>query len=122
MTRYKRGINDHVTPADLPKKTTFSTISPLSEINNSVLLVVKGEDFETFLSNIAEYIKKIVTEKSDKEKDLVRYTATEAAEVLGVTKTTLNKWAKSGYLIPIKVGRRVLYPAHKIEKILHDKN
>ena len=45
----------------------------------------------------------------------------EAARRLGVTTNTLHRWAKSGYLIPVKVGAKTLYKAADIEEILTHK-
>lgn len=33
----------------------------------------------------------------------------EVAETLNVSRCTLNRWNKDGYLVPIKIGRKVFY-------------
>lgn len=41
----------------------------------------------------------------------------EVAETLNVSRCTLNRWNKDGYLIPIKIGRKVFYRQNDINKI-----
>lgn len=41
----------------------------------------------------------------------------DVIEGLGVSHTTLWKWEKSGYLVPIKVGKRVYYKRDDLEKL-----
>ena len=36
----------------------------------------------------------------------------------GVSHTTLWKWQKSGYLVPIKIGKRVFYKRSDIEELI----
>lgn len=45
-------------------------------------------------------------------------TAEEAAEKLGVTKTTLWRWAKTGYLKKNKVGNKILYKESDVLKLM----
>ncbi len=42
----------------------------------------------------------------------------EAMLGFGVSHTTLWKWQKSGYLIPVKVGKRVYYKRSDIENLV----
>ena len=41
----------------------------------------------------------------------------EVAETLNVSRCTLNRWNKDGYLVPIKIGRKVFYRQNDINKI-----
>lgn len=41
----------------------------------------------------------------------------DVVEGLGVSHTTLWKWEKSGYLVPVKVGKRVYYKRDDLEKL-----
>ena len=54
--------------------------------------------------------------EANKEKPTI--TREEAAEMLNVTVQTLWRWAKSGYLTPVKIGTKVLYRYSDIEKML----
>ena len=62
--------------------------------------------------------------KQDKEVNLFPnsdesfITKKEAMLGFGVSHTTLWKWQKSGYLVPVKVGKRVYYKRSDIENII----
>ncbi len=42
----------------------------------------------------------------------------EAAKMLNVTASTLWRWAKEGYLVPVKIGSKVFYRATDIDRML----
>lgn len=44
--------------------------------------------------------------------------ADEAASILNVTSVTLWRWAKTGYLTPVKAGRKVFYWQSEINRLL----
>lgn len=41
----------------------------------------------------------------------------EVAETLNVSRCTLDRWNKDGYLVPIKIGRKVFYRQNDINEI-----
>lgn len=45
-------------------------------------------------------------------------TPDEVASELGVSKNTLWRWEKRGYLIPIKVGRKPFYKRSDVDSLL----
>ena len=55
------------------------------------------------------------------KKEDVKLTADAAAMQLGVTKISLWRWAKLGYLTPVKAGRKVFYWQSDIDKLLKKK-
>ena len=60
------------------------------------------------------------------EKKLIRtiaefLTAKETAEFLKVDPSTLIRWSKSGYLVPVRVGSRKMYRIEDLEAILAGK-
>ena len=42
----------------------------------------------------------------------------EVMERFGVSSSTLWHWSKDGYLVPVKLGNKVLYRASDIEEVL----
>lgn len=48
-------------------------------------------------------------------------TADEAANILGVTSVTLWRWAKIGYLVPSKAGKKLYYWQSQIDELLKKK-
>ena len=43
-------------------------------------------------------------------------TRDEVAKFLHVSLATLNNWARLGYLVPVRVGRRVLYNSDRVRQ------
>ena len=49
-------------------------------------------------------------------------TPSEVAEILNVDKSTLWRWSKQGYLVPIEVGGKRKYRMSDVKKILNGKD
>lgn len=45
----------------------------------------------------------------------------QVAQILNVDKSTLWRWAKSGYLLPYKIGHKNYYSRSEIEELLKKK-
>jgi len=52
------------------------------------------------------------------QKEDVMLTADETAKQLNVTNVTLWRWSKTGYLRPVKAGRKTFYWQSDINKLL----
>lgn len=48
------------------------------------------------------------------------FTRTEAAEILGVTPTSIDRLTKRGLLKPSRALRRPLYPLRELERFLNE--
>lgn len=83
---------------------------------------VTSEDLVTFADRLITKSQEIkameLANNPDEEKWL---TAEEAAKMCRVCATTLWSWAKSGYLVPAKMGRQRLFALSDIQKILNDR-
>lgn len=71
------------------------------------------DDLETILSALVE---KIIT-RYEAEKREPRLTIKQVAKRLGVDPSTLWRWERDGYLVPNRVGRKVLYNESDIAAI-----
>ncbi len=81
---------------------------------SNVMFVLSGGDLKEFaLALISEAQKS----KESEMKDEVYLSADEAAKELQVTKPTLWRWDKNGYLQPVKVGRKCLYRLSDINSL-----
>lgn len=86
-----------------------------SNSSSQQLLIVSAQDL---IDVIDTSVKKTIQElmgnmpMSDKLIPLK-----EVAETLNVSRCTLNRWNKDGYLIPIKIGRKVFYRQNDINEI-----
>lgn len=79
----------------------------------NTLLLVSASDLKDFALYLLEYTRKQVAD-NETEKLLSRE---EVCDQLAVTKPTLWRWAKRGYLVPVKVGNRPLYRQSDILKL-----
>lgn len=83
---------------------------------NNVQLVVNAADLkELFREWLDERDKQLQSIQKDED---VSLSADEVAAKLKVTKVTLWRWEKAGYLVPKKVGRKPLYLRSQVEKLL----
>lgn len=71
------------------------------------------------LTEIVDYaISKAKAEFEAQQKTEIFLTRQETATKCKVNLTTLFRWSRSGYLCPVKVGKRVMYSQSSIDKIL----
>ena len=80
------------------------------------------------LNDLKELFKEIYEEReaekkavADNEHDNELVGADDTAKILNVKKNTLWRWSKSGYLIPVKIGRKCFYKQADIDKIKGNK-
>ncbi len=85
-------------------------------INNdrNIQVVLSGNDLKELAVLLAEEIRK---KEGDKEEDVL-ITRKAAAEMLNRKQETLWRWAKEGYLVPIKQGGKLAYRKSDVIKIL----
>ena len=86
-----------------------------NELNNTpqYLMMVSPEDFA---SAVECAVAKAMTSSKPKETFL---TVDEAASRLGVSRTTLWRWDKEGYLKKIKRGKKITYRLSDVERIIN---
>lgn len=89
------------------------------EPNANVQLIVTLSDLKEFATSL---IKELADEKSNsKEKEELLLTTSQVANKLQCDPSTLWRWAKVGYLVPIRVGQKKRYRLSDINKILNEK-
>lgn len=74
-------------------------IAELLTANAAVQLVVSAADLKEFALALAKELKPQQQQDNDR-----LLTADEVAETFGVTKKTLQRWEKDGYLTPVRIG------------------
>lgn len=66
---------------------------------------------------------KIKSDKISKEESVEIYlNEEEVKKILEVSHATLYRWHKSGYLVPINIGRKIRYKKSEVEEIRNNKN
>ena len=96
-------------------------IADLIKQNQNVQLVVSASDLRELVN---EWYDEREAQKEAERKSIVeseRISSTDAEKSLGVTSATLWRWAKTGYLVPIKIGRKNVYLKSDIDRILKSK-
>lgn len=97
-------------------------INTIAEGAPGVMLVVSAADLK---AAVVEMCKSHETEKQralKANRELPTLTREQAAKALNVTFSTLWRWAKIGYLTPVKIGTKVLYRASDIDAMLNSNN
>ena len=91
-------------------------ITEIMNQGNNVQLVVNATDLkELFLKWQDEKENQL---HAVQEVDDCLLSADDVAAKFGVTKVTLWRWQKSGYLVPKKVGRRPFYLQSQVENLM----
>lgn len=96
-------------------------IADIIKQSQNVQLVVSASDLRELVN---EWYDEREAQKEAERKSIVeseRISSTDAEKSLGVTSATLWRWAKTGYLVPIKVGRKNVYLKSDIDRILKSK-
>lgn len=91
-------------------------INKLLETGTNVTLSVTPIELKEFALTIIN--EATILQKQQPEQYL---TTDETAQRLQVSTNTLWRWAKMGYLVPVKTGRKPHYRLSDIEKLLNGK-
>jgi hypothetical protein len=83
------------------------------------------ENNVTFTVGVSDIAKQVIAEMEGQKK-LIRtiaefLTAKETAEFLKVDISSLYRFEKTGYLVPVRVGKKRLYRIEDLENILQGK-
>ena len=80
------------------------------------------------LDDLKELFREIFDEReaekqavADNEHDNELVNADDTAKILGVKRNSLWRWGKSGYLMPVKIGRKSFYKQADIDRIKGNK-
>ena len=96
-------------------------ITDILQSKENVLMVVSLNDLKELFNHIIDEREAEKQAVADNEHDNELVGADDTAKILNVKKNTLWRWSKSGYLVPIKVGRKNVYLKSDIDRILKSK-
>ena len=85
---------------------------------SNVTISVNAADLKEVFSGIVQAERERAQTEQAKANERGTLTRAETAAALRVSTNTLGRWAKAGYLVPVKVGVRVLYKASEVNAIL----
>lgn len=76
-------------------------------------VVVSMQDLQNVVRDaVQQTLQSVQSARSDEQ-----VTPAQAGRLLGVAKSTLWRWAKSGYLRPVKIGAKTMYRIEDIENV-----
>ena len=98
------------------------TLDSLVEMGANVKLEVTPADLKMFAESVAQrmlvaYDESGREQTARRENDETYYNTKQVREMFNVCDTTLNLWAKRGYLVPVKFGNRNMYTKTDIDRI-----
>ena len=93
----------------------------LSKECPSLQISIKLDDLNEFAENLITNTQKRLEQRIMDSKAQIHLSPRKTAETLGVDPSTLWRWQKMGYLVPIPVGGKKLYKMSDINKILEGK-
>lgn len=86
------------------------------------LILIKSDDFvsamKTLYTSAREDAMRQMEDNSISTNGIEMVSAKEAKTMLKKSSNTLWKWAKRGYLVPVKVGGTLMYRLADIQKIM----
>ena len=96
-------------------------ITDIINQKENVLVVVNLNDLKELVRHIYDEREAEIKALSDKQHDKELLSADDTASILGVKKNSLWRWSKSGYITPVKIGRKCYYKKADIDKIQGNK-
>lgn len=84
----------------------------------NITVAVAPADLQDFAQDIIERAFSKISKMREQNSDQY-LTTDETAAMLCVSKNTLWRWNKVGYLCPVKVGHKSLYPLSVVEQLLN---
>lgn len=92
-------------------------IKSILEAGANVTLSVTPADLREFFLAIAKEIMDAPTVKEEPQQEAY-LSNDEVAAKLGVSKNTLWRWGRDGYLKPFKVGKKLFYKSSDVEALM----
>lgn len=88
-----------------------------SNSSSQQLFIVSAQDLIDIIDTSVKKTIQELKESVSKSNNDNLVPLKEVAETLNVSRCTLNRWNKDGYLTPIKIGRKVFYRQNDINEI-----
>ncbi len=95
-----------------------ATINQLREAGTHVILQVNADELQGIIRDTLNEERQRIKAELAANRERPTLTRKEAAAQLNVSEQTMSRWMPDGYLIPVKIGRKVLYRQSDIDAIL----
>lgn len=97
---------------------TTNILNTLSTEGQNVILQVSVNDLKQVVNEMYHAEKSRTEEAIKQQRERATLTRNEVCKILGICSATLWHWSNSGYLVPAKIGNKVLYKATDVDRIL----
>ena len=98
------------------KYKMIDLINIINSGNGAIRLEVTADDLASYSKQlITDVIAQMGGRKQEEEESLLP--KKDVIKLFGVTNGTLHNWAKSRYLVPVKIGRSVFYRDSDIKRM-----
>lgn len=90
--------------------------------NPNVSITITARDLQDSLTHLVDSAIDRYKSEVGSNPDDILYDSKRVCEILGIDPSTLHRWAKKEYLIPIYVGGLRRYRKSQIDDIINSKN
>lgn len=87
----------------------------------SVMYVISAEDLQAVIADVFNKCERDKQEAIATHREMPVMTRQDVCRVLNVNYSTLWRWAKDGYLVPVKIGTKVFYRPTDVDAILYNR-
>lgn len=79
--------------------------------------MISAADLERILRN---FVNDLISEREEVKKETY-ISANQVSNLLGVSKSTLWRWEKENYLVPVRVGNKLRYKESEVKQLMEGK-
>lgn len=90
----------------------------MEEQRQNIMYVISHDNLKELAVELAEHIRSLFSD-TDLGSESKLLTAEEVANKYNISKTSLWRWAKNGYLQPTQLGKKKFYRACDIDELLN---
>lgn len=94
-------------------------LADLLQTNANISLIITLDDLRTFSNELIQSTKKELEAEVMAQQNESYLTRLETCDFLKVDQSTLHRWSKRGYLMPVEMGGRRLYRKSDLQRILN---
>lgn len=81
------------------------------------MYIISAADLERILRNL---VNDLISEREEVKKETY-ISANQVSNLLGVSKSTLWRWEKENYLVPVRVGNKLRYKESEVKQLMEGK-
>ena len=87
----------------------MNIINSILEAGNGVYIVIKASELKEAFQEFVQIIRESEAEQRAYDEELATVTREEAMSIFHRSYSTLLRWEKEGYIVPVKICKTPLY-------------